>query len=353
MGFLADPLFLVLAILALGVLIVVHEGGHYLVARLSGMRVDRFSIGFGPKLFSFKRGETLFQIAAIPLGGFVQIAGLNPGEEGIEPDDPRAYPNRPVYQRFLTIFAGPATNYLFAALVMVVVHLAWGVAESGKIPVVGALPADKPAARAGIEPGDEIVSINGKRTEDVDQVAPLVNASAGNPITVEVLRHKTNKTFTVTPLKDGNDWRIGIQLTTRAIHVKQPVGVAVVEAFRYPYDYSRFMLAQIGQAISSRSAKGFSGPIEIIRQMKQHLELGLLSALKVIAAISIALGLFNLLPLPALDGGRLVFLLWELISRRRVNQKIEQTIHMVGMVALLGFVIYISFSNDIRRLFKG
>src|SRR6185369_13675557 len=114
---------------------------------------------------------------------------------------------------------------LFAALVMVVVHLAWGVAESGKIPVVGALPADKPAARAGIEPGDEIVSINGKRTEDVDQVAPLVNASAGNPITVEVLRHKTNKTFTVTPLKDGNDWRIGIQLTTRAIHVKQPVGV--------------------------------------------------------------------------------------------------------------------------------
>src|SRR4051812_17275503 len=136
MGFLADPLFLVLAILALGLLIVVHEGGHYLVARLSGMRVDRFSIGFGPKLFSFKRGETLFQIAAIPLGGFVQIAGLNPGEEGIEADDPRAYPNRPVYQRLLTIFAGPATNYLFAALVMVVVHLAWGVAESGKIPVV-------------------------------------------------------------------------------------------------------------------------------------------------------------------------------------------------------------------------
>src|SRR5690349_7059300 len=108
-----DLATILLAILALGVLIVVHEGGHYLVARWSGMRVDRFSIGLGPKIFGFQRGETEFQISAIPFGGFVQIAGLNPGEENIAPDDPRAYPNRPAYQRFLTIFAGPATNYLF------------------------------------------------------------------------------------------------------------------------------------------------------------------------------------------------------------------------------------------------
>src|SRR5262249_42432879 len=107
MDILATPATIALAILALGVLIIVHEGGHFLVARLSGMRVDRFSIGFGPKLFSFKRGETVYQIAAIPLGGFVQIAGLNPGDDGMTADDPRAYPNRPVWQRLATIFAGP------------------------------------------------------------------------------------------------------------------------------------------------------------------------------------------------------------------------------------------------------
>src|SRR5690348_4500315 len=106
MGISMTPGTLVLAILALGILIIVHEGGHFLIARLSGMRVDRFSIGFGPTLLSFKRGETIYQIALIPLGGFVQIAGLNPGEEGIAADDPRAYPNRPVLQRLATIFAG-------------------------------------------------------------------------------------------------------------------------------------------------------------------------------------------------------------------------------------------------------
>src|SRR3954451_7368248 len=126
MGINMTPGTLILAILALGVLIIVHEGGHFLIARLSGMRVDRFSIGFGPTLLSFKRGETIYQIALIPLGGFVQIAGLNPGEEGIAADDPRAYPNRPVWQRLATIFAGPGTNYLFAALLMVFVYIAFG-----------------------------------------------------------------------------------------------------------------------------------------------------------------------------------------------------------------------------------
>src|SRR6478672_7914453 len=104
---LQNPGGFVLAIVALGILIIVHEGGHFLIARASGMRVDRFSIGFGPQLLSIKRGETIYQVAAIPLGGFVQIAGLNPGEENIEADDPRAYPNRPAWQRLATIFAGP------------------------------------------------------------------------------------------------------------------------------------------------------------------------------------------------------------------------------------------------------
>src|SRR5262245_56274075 len=123
MGISMTPATIVLAILALGILIIVHEGGHFFIARLSGMRVDRFSIGFGPVLVSFKRGETTYQIAAIPLGGFVQIAGLNPGEEGLAPDDPRAYPNRPLYQRVATIAAGPLTNYVFAAIIMVIFHL--------------------------------------------------------------------------------------------------------------------------------------------------------------------------------------------------------------------------------------
>src|SRR4051794_30646304 len=188
MGINMSPGTLVLAILALGVLIIVHEGGHFLIARLSGMRVDRFSIGFGPTLLSFKRGETIYQIAAIPLGGFVQIAGLNPGEEGIAADDPRAYPNRPTWQRFATILAGPRTNYVFATIVMVMFYLIWGVPIDGKTPLVGGMKDGTPAATAGLEVGDEIVSIGGKKIPDSTQVKPAIMDSKGAPVTVEVLR---------------------------------------------------------------------------------------------------------------------------------------------------------------------
>src|SRR5437773_12184485 len=146
-------MFIALSIVGLAVLIVVHEAGHMVVARLCGMRVDRFSIGFGPALVKFKRGETIYQISVIPFGGFVQIAGLNPSDDGILADDPRSYPNRPVYQRLLTIFAGPGTNYLFAALLMAGVNLAFGVREPGKLPLVGELVEGTPAAAAGLQLG--------------------------------------------------------------------------------------------------------------------------------------------------------------------------------------------------------
>src|SRR5438105_373019 len=201
MGSIAE---LVLAIVALGVLIIVHEGGHFLIARLSGMRVDRFSIGFGPKLFSFKRGETLYQIAAIPLGGFVQIAGLNPGEEGLATDDPRAYPNRPVWQRLLTIFAGPGTNYVFAALLMTGVYIAYGVPVPGRVPQVGGLRDGKPAAAAGLLLGDELVRIDGHKLDEISQVAPLIDGSQGKPVTIDILRDGQPKSLSVKPEKDGN-----------------------------------------------------------------------------------------------------------------------------------------------------
>src|SRR5262249_33683439 len=152
------------------------------------MRVDRFSIGFGPQLVSVRRGETLFQVAAIPLGGFVQIAGLNPGEENIAPDDPRAYPHRPVLQRLATLLARPGPNYVFAAVLMVASFLIWGIPVPGKEPLVGALIEGKPAAAAGLQLGDQIQSIGATKVNDIKEVAPLINASGGQPLAIQVLR---------------------------------------------------------------------------------------------------------------------------------------------------------------------
>jgi regulator of sigma E protease len=346
MEFLATPGTILLAILALGVLIIVHEGGHFLVAQLSGMRVDRFSIGFGPKLFSFKRGETVYQIAAIPLGGFVQIAGLNPGDEGMAADDPRAYPNRPVWQRLATIFAGPATNYLFAVLLLIVIFLGWGVPGPGRAPVVDDVIEGRPAATAGFQPEDEIIAINSKRVTDEKEVPQLVDASQGQTLTVEVSRLGKPQTLKVTPEKDGDHYRIGIQLGVTTQWEAASTGARIKKALVYPFEYSVFVLETLGQNGLSGIWKHGSGPPGIIKEIKKRIEHGPKHALMIIALISIYLGLFNLLPLPGLDGGRLVFLGWEAISRRRVNERMEQAVHMVGVLMLLGLIVVISLKND-------
>jgi regulator of sigma E protease len=347
-------LFTVLvAILALGILIIIHEAGHYLVARMSGMRVDRFSIGFGPRLFSFKRGETEFQIAAIPLGGFVQIAGLNPGDDSIEADDPRAYPNRPVWQRLATIFAGPATNYIFAALMMVVVYIAFGVPVPGKAPVVGGTPDGKPAQKAGIEPGDQIVSVDGKKIADLSEVAPIISGSGGKEVVVEVVRGADHKTFKVIPELDGGVYRIGIEIYPKDEAAPAKLGVCIVEGLRFPYDYSRFVLKNLGDMITGKTPPNFTGPVGIVKEMKKQIAQGPRQALMITAIISVLLGLFNLLPLPALDGGRMVFLGWELLSRRKVNQRLETTVHMVGMVLLLCLLVVVTFKDvGLHKLFS-
>jgi regulator of sigma E protease len=362
----STPLHIFLAIVALGLLIIVHEGGHYLVARLSGMRVDRFSIGFGPKLWSFKRGETVYQIAVIPLGGFVQIAGLNPADEPekttVEKDgkqvevdrtsDPRMYYNRPVWQRFATIFAGPATNYIFAALLMVVAFLAYGVPVAGKTPMVMGVVAGKPAAAAGFQAGDEISTVDGQKVAEVSDVAPIINKAGNRAVVVEVVREGQPKSLTVTPAKDGNDWRIGIQLDAKEVYEPASALTCIKQGLLFPVTYSAFILHGFKEIFAGRQKAEFSGPIGIVKVMKNQIAQGMRATMQIIAIISVYLGLFNLLPLPALDGGRLVFLGWEAVSRRRVNQRVEATVHMVGILVLLCFLVYVSMGDVGLKLFK-
>src|SRR6185436_13919366 len=191
-----SPLSIVVAIMGLALLIVLHEGGHFLVARLCGMRVERFSIGFGPTLIGFKRGGTTFQIAPIPLGGFVQITGLNPNEE-FDKNDPFVYPNRPRWQRLLTILAGPAANYFTAFVLMFVVLAAYGMpSKTQKIiePVPG-----KPAELAGLKANDVLVTANGQAVSFDAPISDVIRAGAGAPVTIEVRRDGKPLTFKVTP----------------------------------------------------------------------------------------------------------------------------------------------------------
>jgi regulator of sigma E protease len=342
-------LYYAIAIILLGILIVIHEGGHFLVARLSGMRVDRFSIGFGPALFKFQRGETVYQLSAIPLGGYVQIAGLNPSDESLSEDDPRSYVNRPVYQRLLTIFAGPATNYLFASLLMVCILAIWGARAQGQTPLVGELLKGKPAEAAGLKPGDEIISINQHPVKTTNEVVSLIDQSKGAPVHVVVRRQQEMREFDVQPTKDkDNRWRIGMTLAVPEVRQPLPIGTALMEGLVWPYDATVQTLHMLADIIRGKQKGEFSGPVGIVGVMTQQIARGTVHTFETMALISVSLGFFNLLPFPALDGGRLAFLVVEGVSRRRVNQHLEQMVHVGGILVLFAFIIYVTLGHDIN-----
>lgn len=340
-----------IAILALGILVIIHEAGHFLVARLSGMRVDTFSVGFGPALWRAQRGETTYQVAAVPLGGFVQIAGLNPGDE-IDPEDPRSYTNRPAWQRFATIAAGPFINYMFAVLLLITLNLIMGVPVLGNGAVVENLVKGRPAAAAGVLPGDEIVRINDKPITLIGQVAPLVDASQGKALQVEVLRGQEHKTVTVQPAQDDGKWRIGIALRPRDERRHLGAWEAVKTGFAEPAVRSWLTLKALYDSARGKEKAELGSVIKIVKVMKQRIGLGWVRGVEIVAIISTMLGFFNLLPIPALDGGRLVFLGWEIITRRPVSQRVEQVVHTIGMVVLLILIALLIF-KDIRADFIG
>lgn len=342
---------LLLAILALGILIIVHEWGHFVVARLSGMRVDRFAIGFGPAILRRKRGETAYQIGAIPLGGYVQIAGMNPEDEAINPQDPRAYPNRPAWQRFFTIAAGPLVNYIFAMLLLFGLYSAIGIQSGQRTTLASNVLPDRPAAKGGMLAEDRILTVNGEKISGPSQVAPLVAKAEGKAIPVEVERKGQRMTLSITPVKDGAIWRIGVELDSIDQRRRASFGEALRHAVTQPAVITWNNLIGFGRIFSGRQKVGiddFQSPVGITKMIKRSFERSAADGLEFVAMISALLGFFNLLPLPALDGGRLMFLGWELVTRRPVNQRVEQIVHFVGMVLLLGLLLLL-MAKDLRN----
>lgn len=345
-------LSIVIAIVGLGLLVVLHEGGHYLAARLCGMRVERFSIGFGPTLIGFKRGETTFQIAPIPLGGFVQITGLNPHEE-FDKNDPYVYPNRPHWMRLFTIVAGPLANFLTAVVVMMFVFTILGVPVPSKAERVSDVLAGSAAAQAGLQVGDVITEANGKAISVDYSIRDRIKETNGAPQVLKVVRNGQPLTVTVTPRKQPEgDFKIGVGLDHSELKAL-PFGAAAKAAVWYPVDKSEIILVGLYNMITGKEKAELSGPIGITREIARAANRSVWDYFGIIAMLSVYLGLFNLLPLPALDGGRALFLGLEAVLRRRINPRIEATVHTVGLVVLLGVLLLVSFKDFTRLFTKG
>jgi regulator of sigma E protease len=338
---------ILVAIVALGFMIVVHEGGHFLVARLCGMRVERFSIGFGNPLVSVKRGDTIYQIAPIPLGGFVQITGLNPHEE-FDHNDPFVYPNRPRWMRLAVLVAGPLANYLTAIVLALVMFVAYGRPSDLQTNTIDKVGENTPAQRAGLQKGDVLKQANGTVLNEHLGVSSVITQSKGAPVTLKIVRDGKPVTVTLTPeqAKDGA-YRIGVVLL--ALREPVPLVTAVREAAVMPVRLSGYMLKTFGDIIMRKQKAEFSGPLGIVDALAQTVKQGGFDFLTTVLQISTYLGLFNLLPLPALDGGRVLFLGINALRSKDLNAKTETAVHTIGLMVLLGVLVIVSF-GDLHRI---
>lgn len=340
----------VIAILVLSGLIVIHEGGHYVCARIGGMHVDRFSVlGIGPvvvKLFTWKGTE--FVISAIPFGAYVHIVGMEAEDETDEegnpvepPPAPQGYRNfrdSPLWARVLAIAGGPLANYVTAMIICIGVFgtLGMKVPQSVSISDFG---DESPAAEAGLRLGDEFVSVAGQdvRGDAPDQkLNEVTNAHLGETVDITVKREGEEVTVPVKLNEEGRALAISLAPIAQVVPLS-PVA-AVKEGAYWPYWQTARQLNFFYAMITRKTSGRVGGPVAIVKAIKTSSETGIHDLLMMAALISTALGMFNLLPLPALDGGRLIFLFHEAIMRRRVNPRVEEKIHLVGILGLFALI---------------
>ncbi|HTO98218.1 MAG TPA: M50 family metallopeptidase [Myxococcales bacterium] len=341
---------ILVAVVGLGLLIAAHEAGHLALARLMGMRVETYSLGFGPKIAGFRSGETEYRLSALPLGGYCKIAGFTPDDPAAQdPADPGSYVNKPAWKRFLVIAAGPGVNYFVAFLIIAALYLTSGFLDLGttRIEVV----PGGPAAAGGLQTGDQVVAVDGVPVESFERFrAELQKPDAPAARQVEVLRSGKRQAFTLHPLNGT------ISVRPDRMPLRLPFAQAVPRAVRDVWALNALTLGALWDALRGKGTASLAGPIAIVRQASAEVKRGVADFAGILANISVGLALFNFLPVPALDGGRLVFLGYELVTRRKVNHRIESVVHVVGLLLLLGLLVAVVVFGDLqlgKRLFGG
>lgn len=335
---------ILIAVLAFGVIIFIHELGHFIVAKSVGIRVHEFALGMGPKLFSFKRGETLYALRLAPIGGYVQMEG-----EDAESDDPRAFGKKKVWQRVLVVVAGAVMNILLGFILL----LGLTIGSDGLSSTTVAQFNDGATSSELLHVGDRITHINGARVRiGNDVVFELVRDSDG-VVDFEILRDGEKYTLQGVPFQTraAEDGMNLITLDFKVYPVeKTPVNIMKYSAYWTMGTVRQVWVSLLDLISGKYGLNQLAGPVGVTTAIGQATRMGLDSVLSLVAMITINIGIFNLLPIPALDGGRLVFLLIEAIRRRPVPAKYEAYVHAAGLIALFGLMLVVTF-NDILRMF--
>ncbi len=343
----------ILALIVFGLIIFVHEFGHYFLAKLSGVRVEEFSLGMGPKLISKQWGETLYSLRVFPLGGFCKMSGETPGEDEFpgEIKDPKRFDQKSVWARISVIIAGPIMNFVLAAFIFVMIFTFLGVPKDYTTSI-GNVVADGPAAVAGLQVDDEIVQINGKPVETWSEMVKVIHDNPGKTLDLTIKRGDSAIDVQVTPYLDqqNNVGMIGIMPKTP---VWEKIGLieGIKEGVYHTYEFTVLTINGLLQLITGKlSTNEIAGPVGIVKMIDESARYGIVYLANLTALISISIGLFNLIPIPALDGSRLLFLLVEAVRGKPVNPAKENFVHLVGFFLLMLLMVLVTYKDVIKLL---
>jgi regulator of sigma E protease len=367
--FLITILKILSAIFVFGIIILVHELGHFIAAKLMGVKVNEFAIGMGPKLLNFGKKETKYSLRVLPIGGFCAMEG-----EDDESSDPRSFGSKKVWQRIIIVIAGVIMNLVLGFLLLVILlSTCLKPDDDGRVMFsstsIARLPQTASSYKTGLREGDKILSINGKRVVTDQDIAILMQSDEDGIMEIVVGRKVDNK-FKKVKLPEvkfeiGTDKNSGRQYLVYDFAVKginrTPI-TTVVQAAKMEYSLATMIWRSLGDIVTGKyGLNELSGPVgtvdaigDAVANVTRQADIrdGLYPLIMMVALITVNVGIFNLLPLPALDGGRLIFLIFEGIFRRPINPKYEGMVHAIGLILLLLLMLVVTFS-DISKLIAG
>jgi regulator of sigma E protease len=345
-------------VIVLGVLIFFHELGHFLVARLFGVGVEKFSLGFGPRLIGKTVGGTDYRISVVPLGGYVKMVGEEPGSEMDPADIPRSFTHKKIYKKMLIVAAGPLFNFVLALIIFFSFALIMGVYKTDPRPVFGDISEDGAAAARGLQQGDRVVSIDGAPVETWEEMTDTITGCEGRTLEFVIDRDGNILYFAVTPvLTETMDvygeksMRYVIGVGSSGDYRKSGIGEAVIQSFRETYFWAKLTVVHLWKLIEgSISRDNLGGPIRIAQVAGQQWKAGTDNFAYFIAILSVNLAIINFIPVPVLDGGHLLFFAIEAVTRRPLNTRMREVAQQIGILILLLLMIFV-FYNDITQMF--
>ncbi len=332
-----------------GLLVLVHEFGHFITAKKTGMRVDEFAIGFGPKLISKQKGETIYSIRAIPLGGFNKIAGMQQGED--EDAGNRAYWARPVWARMIVILAGSFMNFILPIVLFAGIFFLNGISTPINEPVLGNVISGEAASQAGLKTGDKIINVNGESVDSWTAFVQKVQVADGKILKIDYVRNDRQMTTSVVPKYDEQAKRALIGVTapmqTQSVGFFESIILSLTTVVNIVYQ----MYAALAGMITGTVSAELSGPVGVAQMTSQAAHMGIVPLLQFASLLSLNLGIINLLPIPALDGGHFIVLLIEAVRGKALKAEYVKYVQMAGVILLLSLMFFAT-AQDIGRFFN-